>query len=263
MPDGSCAPGATFLLCLHVRTARGGLMSNRSSLLGQSADPIRLVMVEPRALLGLGIRDILERETDIEVVGQAVTPEEAQSVVDATSPTVVLIDASLAESGMWETRRLRRRSPDAAFVVLGGHDDDASILEAIEIGAMGHISEVAQPAELVETIRRVAYGDDPLRDELRDRPDLLARAFGALRDTPAIDHVESSLLTPREIEVLRLVAQGLKNREIAARFDVAEQTVKNQLRTVMRKLGAPNRTQAVMAAVRHGWLIEREGVETI
>jgi two-component system response regulator DegU len=216
-------------------------------------------MVEGRPLVATGVREILDREWDIEVVGQARSPAEARRVAIATGPDVILIDGSLDEpAGTVAARRLRRDTPGAAYVVLGGHDDDASIIEAVEIGAMGHISEVAQPAELVEIIRQVAYGGDPLQDELRDRPDLVGRALGDLRDTPTIGELEPNPLTPRESEVLQLVAMGLKNREIAERLEVAEQTLKNQLRAVTRKLGAPNRTVAVMTAIRNGWLAEPE-----
>ncbi len=189
---------------------------------------IRLVMVESRPLMGTGVREVLDRAAGIEVVGQVGSADEAREVVDSTAPDVVLIDTSLEEpSGSVATRRLRRETPDAAFVVLGGHDDDASIIEAVEIGARAHISEVAQPAELVEIIRRVAFGDYPLHDELQDRPDLLERVLADLRDTPTVADGEPNPLTPHEIELLQHVAKGLKNREIAERFEVAEQTVKN------------------------------------
>jgi DNA-binding NarL/FixJ family response regulator len=238
-------------------------MHDRASVISPSPEPIRIVMVEARPLLGAGIREILDGQSDIEVVGQVGSPEEARQVVDETAPDVVLIEASLAEStGSIAARRLRRATPDAAFVVLGGHDDDASIIEAVEIGAMAHVSEVAQPAELVETIRRVAYGADPLKDQLQGRPDLLERALADLRDARPVIEVEANPLTPREIEVLRLVAQGYRNREIAGLLAVAEQTVKNQLRSATRKLRAPNRTQAVMSAMKRGWLRAEGPVES-
>jgi two-component system response regulator DevR len=230
-------------------------MPDRPTEPGSTTEPIRLVMVEARPVMATGLREILDREPDIEVVGQVASPDEAQEVVDATTPDVVLIDTAFEDSSDGHSAlRLRRTSPDAAYVLLGGRDDDASIIEAVAIGAMGHIAEVAQPAELVETIRRVALGDDPLQDELRERPDLLARVLGEFRDGPAVVEPAPNPLTPRETEVLQLVAMGLKNREIAERFEVAEQTVKNQLRGAMRHLGAPNRTQAVVIAMRNGWL---------
>jgi two-component system response regulator DegU len=147
-------------------------------------------------------------------------------------------------------------------VVLGGQDDDASIVEAIEIGAMGHVAEAAEPAELVATIRRVAQGEDALQDELDARPDLVERVLEGFRNTVFEEPGPPNPLTPREVEILGLVAEGLRNREIADALEMGEQTVKNHLTVVMHKLGAPNRTRAVMSAIRHEWLAAPEGVET-
>jgi two-component system response regulator DegU len=238
-------------------------MPRRPNAPDPSPEPIRLVMVEPRALLGVGVREILDRESDIEVVGHVGSSDEARQVVDETAPDVVLVDASLAESTEGDaTRRLRRESPDPAFVVLGGQDDDASIVEAIEIGAMGHVAEAAEPAELVATIRRVAQGEDALQDELDARPDLVERVLEGFRNTVFEEPGPPNPLTPREVEILGLVAEGLRNREIADALEMGEQTVKNHLTVVMHKLGAPNRTRAVMSAIRHEWLAAPEGVET-
>jgi two-component system response regulator DegU len=238
-------------------------MPRRPSVPEPSPEPIRLVVVEPRALLGVGVREILDRETDFKVVGQVGSSDEARQVVDETAPDVVLVDASSAESTESEaTRRLRRESPDQAFVILGGQDDDASIAEAIEIGAMGHVAEGAEPSELVATIRKVASGEDALKDELDARPDLVERLLEGFRNTVFTDPPPPNPLTAREIEILGLVAQGLRNREIADALEMGEQTVKNHLSVVMHKLGAPNRTRAVMSAIRHEWLAAPEGAET-
>lgn len=215
-------------------------------------------------MLGVGVREILDRETDIEVVGQVASPDEALWVVDQTAPDVVLVNAPPAESSEGEaTMRLRRESPDAAFVVLGGGDDDASIVGAVEMGAMAHVAEVAEPSELVATIRRVANGEDPLQDELEARPDIVERVLAGVRDTTIAEALQPNPLTPREIEILGLVAQGLGNRDVAAALDVSEQTIKNNLSIAMHKIGAPNRTRAVMSAIRNEWLDAPEGAETL
>jgi DNA-binding NarL/FixJ family response regulator len=219
-------------------------------------------MVEPRNLLGAGVREILDRETDIEVVGQVTTSDEALPVVEETSPDVVLVAGPLADPPEPEaTLRLRHESPDAAFVVLGGGDDDASIAGAIEIRAMGHVAEAAEPAELVATIRRVAHGEDVLKDELDSRPDLVERLIEGFRSASLSEEPAPCPLTVRELEILALVAEGLRNREIAYVLGVSEQTVKNHLGTAMHKLGAPTRTRAVLAAMRHDWLAVPEGAE--
>jgi DNA-binding NarL/FixJ family response regulator len=228
-----------------------------------TSDPIRLVMVEIRPLVGVGVRQILDQETDIEVIAQVGSPDEALRVVEESAPDVVLVNAALAESAESEaTLRLRHEVPDSAFVVLGGDDDDASIVGAIEIGAMGHVAEAAEPAELVAMIRRVAHGEDALKDELDSRPDLFERALEDVRKVVFSDPGPPNPLTAREIEVLSLVAEGLKNREIADVLVVTEQTVKNHISAAMHKLGAPNRTRAVMSAIRNEWLGAPASAET-
>ncbi len=199
-----------------------------------TGEQIRLVIVEPHALLGVGIREVLDREPDIEIVAQVRWPDEAMPVLDASAPDVVLVDVPPQDFGADAVRRMHQGSPASAIVVLGGDDDDASILEAMEVGATGHVAGLAKPSELVETIRRVARGKDPLKSELISRPDLVERI---------------------------LAAGGLRNREIAETLAISEQTVKNHLSSVLHKFGVSNRTQAVAYAMRHGWLLLRDGAD--
>jgi DNA-binding NarL/FixJ family response regulator len=222
-------------------------------------EPIRLVIVESRELLGIGIREVLDQAPGIEIVAQVQSPDQAISVIDAAAPDVVLVDVPQEADAADAVRRMHQGAPDSPLVVLGGEDDDASILEAMEVGATAHVAEVAEPAELVATIRRVAEGQDPLKDELVGRPDLVERILDNVRDTIMADRESTNPLTTRELEVLALVAGGLRNREIAQTLAVSEQTVKNHLSTVLHKFGVPNRRQAVTYAVRHGWLVLREG----
>lgn len=223
-----------------------------------SDEPIRLVIVESRELLGIGIREVLDRAPGIEIVAQVQSPDQAMSVIDAAAPDVVLVDVPQEADAADAVRRMHQGAPDSPLVVLGGVDDDASIIEAMEVGATAHVAEVAEPGELVATIRRVADGEDPLKDELVARPDLVERILDNVRDTIMADREATNPLTSRELEVLALVAGGLRNREIAQTLAVSEQTVKNHLSTVLHKFGVPNRTQAVAYAVRHGWLVLRE-----
>jgi DNA-binding NarL/FixJ family response regulator len=223
-----------------------------------SDEPIRLVIVESRELLGIGIREVLDRAPGIEIIAQVQSPDEAMSVIDSAAPDVVLVDVPQEADAADAVRRMHQGAPDSPLVVLGGEDDDASIIEAMEVGATAHVAEVAEPAELVATIRRVADGEDPLKDELIARPDLVERILDNVRDTIMADREATNPLTTRELEILALVAGGLRNREIAQTLGVSEQTVKNHLSTVLHKFGVPNRTQAVAYAVRHGWLVLRE-----
>lgn len=218
---------------------------------------IRLVLVEPRAMVGIGVRDVLDREPDIEVVAEVRSADEAMLVVEATEPTLVVVDVTSQDvAAVDDARRLAEAPATPAMVVIDSQDDDINILGAVEAGATARIAEVAEPAELVAVIRRVADGEEPLNDELTERPDLVRRIVEGARDgTFGRGDRPSVNLTLRELEVLRCVADGMRNREIAGRLEVSEQTVKNHLSTIMHKLGVPNRTHAVTYAVRQGWLV--------
>ena len=218
-------------------------------------ETIRVVLVGPQALVGAGLREVIDGEPDMEVVAEVRTAGDALVVVEESAPHIVLMDVELQEpAASAATRRLSQES-GSAVVIVGGEDDDASIMGAMEVGATGHVPAVAQPAELVAVIRRVADGEDALRDEVVARPDLVDKVVEAFRE--GFRHQDGAAdipLTPRELEVLRKVAAGLKNRQIADELVLTEQTVKNHLSSVMHKLGVPNRTHAVTFAVRQGWL---------
>ena len=226
---------------------------SRPTSVHASGRQIRLVVIEPRAILGVGVREILDQAEGIDVVGYAATPAEAIALVDHEAPDVVLVDIGPESGGTEGARRLHQGAPNSAFVVMGP-DDDASIIGAAEVGAVARVGDMAKPAELVATIRRAADGEDPLKDELMGRPDLVEQMVDAMRDAILLDAVQPTILTPRELEILAFVAAGSSNREISEALGVSEQTVKNHLSTTFHKLGVPNRTRAVMYASRQGWL---------
>jgi DNA-binding NarL/FixJ family response regulator len=231
-------------------------MDHRRTPPAARLETIRIVLVEPRALVGLGIRGVLDGEADMEVVAEVRSADDALAAIEEHSPDVFVIDVELHEpTASAATRRLTQESPGSGIVVVGRDDDDASILEAIEIGATGHVSAAAEPSELVAVIRRVADGEDPLRDEVIGRPDLVDRIMEGFRDSfRRADEPPSIPLTPRELAILRHVASGRRNREVGELLEVSEQTIKNHLSSILHKLGVPNRTHAVTFAVRQGWL---------
>jgi two-component system, NarL family, response regulator DevR len=219
-----------------------------------SAAPIRIVVVEPQPILGVGVREVLDREPDIEVVAWVGTLGEAGPAIVATDPDVVLVDVDFPQPEATQSAlRMHQGAPESDLIVMGG-DEGASIVEAVEIGATAHVASTARPAELASTIRRVADGEDPLKDELMNRPDLVERIVDDIRDSLAVEYPPTHPLSPREFEVLMYVGAGLRNRQIAETLGLSERTIKNHVTAILHKLGAPNRTRAVMYAVRQGWL---------
>ena len=214
------------------------------------------MVVEPRTLLGVGVRDVLDREDDIEVVAQLRSSADAIPIASETAPDVILVNLPSERRAAAEiARQLRRETPNAALILMGGDDDDASIIEAVEVGATAHVAEIAEPAELVATIRRVAEGDNLLKDEINGRPDLVERILADLRHSMVGEEEPVSPLGPREHEVLQLVANGDSNLEIAVELGISVYTVNNHVTSILHKLGVPNRTRAVTYAVRQGWLV--------
>src|SRR5512140_289952 len=217
-------------------------MARRPTPPAEPADPspetIRVVLVEPIALVGAGMREAIDSEPDMEVVAEVRTAGDAIAAVEGSSPHIVLMDVELREpSASAATRRLTQDA-GPAVVIVGGEDDDASIMGAMEVGATGHVPAIARPAELVAVIRRVADGEDPLRDEVVARPHLVDKVVEAFRE--GFRHQDSAAdipLTPRELDVLRQVATGMRNRQIADQLVLTEQTVKNHLSRIMHKLG--------------------------
>jgi two-component system response regulator DegU len=219
-------------------------------------ETIRIVLVESSAVVGLGIRGVLDGEPDMEVVAEVRSADDALAVAEDRAPDVFIVDVELQEPATSAaTRQLTQEAPGAGIVVVGREDDDASILEAIDVGARGHVASIVKPAELVAVIRQVAEGEDPLKDEVIGRPDLIDKIMEGFRESfRRTDEAPPNPLTPRELDVLRLVAQGMRNRQVAEALDIGEQTVKNHLQSVMHKLGVSSRLRAVTLAMREGWL---------
>jgi two-component system response regulator DegU len=224
--------------------------------------PIRLVLVEPRALFGAGVRQLLDREADMEVVAEVRTADEAINVTSYESPDVLVVDNDLPDAGEVEaTRRLKRLTPDTAMIILGHLSDDDSVFRAVQTGAAAHVVDEEDPALLLDAIRRVADGQDPLGEEVSERPAVAQRVADAYRELATRGTTRATRLmpmSPRQHEILQLVARGMSNDEIAEALQISRQTVKNHLTSVMRTLGVRRRGQAVMTAVKAGWLtIER------
>jgi DNA-binding NarL/FixJ family response regulator len=210
---------------------------------------IRVLLVDDQALVRSGFRMILEARDDIDVVGEAENGRDAIELAAVTSPDVILMDVRMPElDGVEATRRILGGGTGARVLMLTTFDLDEYVVQAIRAGASGFLLKDVRPAELVDAIRVVAAGDALLAPSVTRRLlDRFARAVPDDQTPPALDG-----LTERELEILRLVAQGLSNAEIAERLVVGETTVKTHVSAVLRKLGLRDRVQAVIAAYDAG-----------
>ena len=207
---------------------------------------IRVVLADDQALVRGGFRMILDAEADIEVVGEASDGGEAARLVQRLEPDIVLMDVRMPEvDGIEATRRIVASGNTARVIVLTTFDEDEYVFAALRAGASGFLLKDVRPLELIEAVRIVARGDALLAPSVTRR--LLDRLAETLpeSDAPVVD---LRALTERELEVLRLVALGLSNAEIAARLVVTEATVKTHVSSVLRKLRLRDRVQAVVLA---------------
>lgn len=217
-----------------------------------TSPPIRILLADDHQLFRGGVASLLQREAGLEVVGQAANGEEAIALAEQTRPDVVLMDIQMPLcTGLEATRRLLAGQPGLKVIMLTISDSDRDLFTAVKAGAQGYLLKGSiSIRELVEAIQRVAAGEAIIAPALV--PHLLAE-FAALTErreetavslpaTPTTDTLDT--LSERELEVLHLVAQGLKNREIAAQLVISENTVRTHLRNILDKLHVQNRLQA-------------------
>ncbi|SFO86582.1 MadR family response regulator transcription factor [Actinomadura madurae] len=212
---------------------------------GEGAGTVRIVLVDDHAIVRHGLRSILEREADLEVVGEASTAAEALVVVERTRPTIVLLDLKLSTGadteGMELCARLTGSHPGLAVLVLTTFLDDSLVVEAVRHGARGYVVKDVDTTELLRSIRAVA------RDECAFDSHSSAAMMRSMRMVS-----EQPKFTERELTVLQFLARGLSNRDIGMEMYISETTVKFHLRNIMRKMEASSRAEVVYEATKMG-----------
>jgi two-component system response regulator DevR len=204
----------------------------------------RVFLLDDHELVRRGIADVIEREADLEVVGEAGTVRDAVARVAATRPDVVVLDVRLPDgSGVDACRRIRSQHPDLPCLMLTAFDDDSALEAAVLAGAQGWLLKDIRGAGLVDAIRRVAAGGQLMDREVVRR----ARARILVPAVPA----DEPRLTLREGQILALITEGLTNRQIGERLGLAEKTVKNYVSGLLEKIGVERRTQAAVYGMTH------------
>jgi len=204
---------------------------------------IRVLIADDHPVVRAGLRALLDAEEDLEVVGEAATPADAVALAETLAPELVLMDLQFGQetTGADATRRIRSLDAAPYVLVLTNYDSDGDILGAVEAGASGYLLKDAPPHELVAAVRAAASGQSALA------PAIAGRLMARMR-APQV------ALSAREIEVLRLVAEGASNGDVAARLHISDATVKSHLVHVFSKLGVSSRTAAVSEARSLGML---------
>ena len=206
---------------------------------------LRVVVADDHPMVRYGIAAVLDRVTEVELVGQAADGTELLSLIKETSPDVVLTDLAMPQmSGLDAIRALRATDPELPVLVLTMHADDESVFAALRAGARGYLIKGADGAELVRAIQTVAAGDAVYGAAVANR--IVAHLTGAPREAAFPE------LTDREREVLELMADGLRNHTIAERLGLSEKTVRNHVSNVLLKLQVPDRTAAAIKAREAG-----------
>jgi NarL family two-component system response regulator LiaR len=210
------------------------------------SDPIRVFVADDHAIVRKGIAAVLEIVPDIEVVGEAENGRDAVRQVEALQPDVILMDLVMPEmDGIEAIRRIKERQPGARILVLTTFAGEDQILPAIKAGALGYHLKDSRPQELAQAIRQVHRGESSLHP-------VIARKVLEELSRPSSRPPTPDPLTPREVEVLQLVAQGLENWEIAEKLVISEATVRTHVSNITAKLHVASRTQAALYALREG-----------
>ena len=224
----------------------------------ETIDTIRLLLVDDQQLLRQGLHLLLEMEPGLHVAGEASDGQEALEAYSRLQPDVVLMDIRMPVlDGVEATRIMRQRWPSSKIIILTTFDDDVYVFEGLRAGALGYLLKDVSIQELAQAIRTVNSGGALIEPSItRKVLAEFARLTPSAREGSVDNVVEGKIegLSERELEVLRLAARGLTNRQIAEQLFLAEGTVKNYLSTIFQKLGVQDRIQAVLAAQQRGWI---------
>lgn len=219
-----------------------GPRDGKSPYTSAVAPPVRVFLLDDHEVVRRGLRELLESEDDLEVVGEAGTAAEALARIPPTQPDVAVLDVRLPDgNGVEVCREVRARHPEIHCLILTSYSEDEALFQAIMAGASGYLLKQVKGTDLVDGVRRVASGQSLLD------PSVTAAVLERLRKGPETDDRVASL-TDQERRILDLVADGLTNRQIAEQVHLAEKTVKNYVSNILSKLGMQRRTQAAVYA---------------
>jgi DNA-binding NarL/FixJ family response regulator len=216
---------------------------------------IQVFILSQQFLLRQGIEHSLSSVEDIEISGAADLNGGALSTIDTMPPDVALVDIDApSNNGLTLARKIKQRSPNIGVIVLTSNASDAQLFQVLKAQASAYLEKEVTAEQLVDTIRRVARGEHPINEGLTTRPKVAEQVLQQFQELSQRYEAEAfiSPLTSRETEILNYIAQGYLNKQIAIRLGISEQTIKNHVTSILRKLNANARTDAVVLAIKQG-----------
>ena len=225
----------------------------------RTSDSISVLIVDDHPLFRDGLQKALELEDDIRVVGQCADGEQALQATARLAPEVVLLDINLPSiNGLQVARQLKAEHSQVSVVFLTAYHDSQQVLHAMRAGASAYCPKDIMPDDLIEVIRDVAKGNYIVGTRRMDAQEVqswISTNVEAMSGPYIVDPDEHYIpLSPRELEILEFVTNGMSNKEIASRLGISQQTVKNHMTSILKKLNVQDRTQAAVTALRHGWV---------
>ncbi len=221
---------------------------------------ITIMLVEDHKIFRSGLKRTLELDPELKVVGEADDGEIAVTLAAQCNPDIILMDINLPkQNGLQATRQIKAKQPDVGIIVLTAYHDDEQLLHALQSGASAYYPKDVMPETLLNSIHEVNTGNFVVGDQILPRAQvanwMLAQFEEIAMSGDAPEDAELMRpLTDREMEILRYIARGLSNKEIARVLDISQQTVKNHMTSILRRLAVNDRTQAAVLALKRGWI---------
>ena len=212
---------------------------------------VRIILAEDHLVTRQGIRRLIEDEKELEVVGEASDGQEAVEMVTELKPDIVIMDIAMPKlNGIEATRQIKLTAPTTGILILSAYDDDEYVFALLKAGAAGYLLKTAGGDELIRAIKAMYKGEPVLAPVIARK----VMNYFKLQDIVHDIEPEAESLSDRELEIIRLAAHGLTNREIADKLSLSYRTIEGHMRDIFNKLGVSSRTEAVLSGLKHGWL---------
>ncbi len=223
-------------------------------------DKIKVMIIDEQAFFRTGVRQALSQQSDLEILDCAPN-QDTLGLIEANLPDVVLLGSDLTIPSRLEVgRKIAQHYPNTKVIVLSPDPNDEELFEVIKTAAVACLSKNTSTEELANTIRRARNGEYPINDSLITRPTVAKHVLSQFQHMRRTMEAVVAPLTPRETQILNYIAEGNTNKQIAGILQISEQTIKNHVSAILRKLNANDRAHAVVLAIRHGWISVEENL---